>query len=66
MAIKMKVNFANIGVVVEAALTKDGKQFCVLAGDNLQSGIAGFGDTANKATSDFRKNFRNETIANVL
>ena len=32
---------------------KDGDQWCVLLGDNLQSGIAGFGKTPEKAIFDF-------------
>jgi hypothetical protein len=38
-------------------LSADGNQFCFLLGDDLQSGIAGFGDTAYKAMQDFNKNF---------
>jgi hypothetical protein len=30
-------------------LSKDGNQWCVLYGENLQEGIAGFGDTPRKA-----------------
>lgn len=37
--------------------SKDGNQFCFLFGDNLQEGIAGFGETVALAISDFVKNF---------
>jgi hypothetical protein len=36
---------------------QDGSQFCVLHGDDLQSGIAGFGDTVYKAICDFNMAF---------
>lgn len=38
-------------------LSIDGNQFCFLLGDDLQSGLAGFGDTPAKAAADFDKNF---------
>lgn len=31
----------------------DGSQWCALYGDNLQEGVAGFGDTPAKAAVDF-------------
>jgi hypothetical protein len=31
----------------------DGDQWCALYGDNLQEGVAGFGDTPDKASRDF-------------
>lgn len=34
---------------LECSLQKDGNQWCVLFGKDLQSGIAGFGDTPNDA-----------------
>lgn len=41
---------------------KDGNQWCILWGDNIQEGICGFGDTVNAAISDFNTNFYNERI----
>lgn len=35
----------------------DGNQWCVLYGENLQDGIAGFGDTLYLAILDFNKSF---------
>lgn len=32
---------------------RDGNQWCVLLGDDLQSGIAGFGDSPSLAIADF-------------
>ncbi|MEQ1519700.1 MAG: hypothetical protein ABL936_00345 [Aestuariivirga sp.] len=33
----------------------DGNQWCVLYGENLQDGVAGFGDTPRLAVYDFNK-----------
>jgi len=33
----------------------DGNQWCILYGETIQDGIAGFGDTPYKAVLDFRK-----------
>lgn len=40
-------------VVYKPKITKDGDQWCALLGDNLQEGVAGFGDTPNKACYAF-------------
>ena len=37
---------------------KDGNQWCVLLGGNLQDGICGFGDTPILSVLDFNRNFR--------
>ena len=34
---------------------KDGNQWCILAGDNIQEGICGFGDTIDEALYEFLK-----------
>lgn len=39
--------------VYKPKITKDGNQWCALLGDNLQEGVAGFGDTPNKACYAF-------------
>ena len=36
-----------------AKLSKDGNQWCWLYGDNLQEGVAGFGDTPVLAAREF-------------
>ena len=41
-------------------LYKDGTQWCVLAGDNIQEGIAGFGYTPGQAVSAFKVHYYNE------
>ena len=37
---------------------KDGDSWCVLYGEDLQSGIAGFGDTIVEAAEEFAKNMK--------
>lgn len=38
-------------------LSIDGNQWCALYGDDLQSGVAGFGDSVYLAMCDFNKNW---------
>lgn len=40
-------------VMLKPKLFKDGDKWCVLLGDDLQSGIAGFGDSPYKAILDW-------------
>lgn len=40
------------------SITKDDNQWCVLWGRNLQTGIAGFGDTIGEALADFASEIR--------
>ena len=46
-------------------LSQDGDQWCFLYGKNLQSGVAGFGDTPAQAVSNFNDNWRSEKIKKV-
>lgn len=41
---------------------KDGNEWCVLLGDNIQEGISGFGKTPLNAILDFNMKFRSEVI----
>jgi hypothetical protein len=50
---------------LKPAFGKDGNQFYFLLGENLQEGIAGFGDTVADAVSNFFHNYNNEKIAIV-
>ena len=50
-------------VLFRPSLSVDGNQFCVLYGTDLQSGIAGFGDTPDKAMRDFDKSWVNFDIS---
>jgi hypothetical protein len=40
-------------VLYRPALSFDGNQWCALYGNNLQDGVAGFGDSPAKAMDDF-------------
>lgn len=39
---------------------QDGDKYCYLYGENLQAGVAGFGNTAAEAMSDFCRAFYND------
>lgn len=41
----------------------DGNQWCALYGENLQDGVAGFGNTPADACIDFDKNWGGQTLA---
>lgn len=43
--------------LLKPKVSRDGNQWCVLYGDNLQEGIAGFGDTIYLAILDWNKSF---------
>jgi hypothetical protein len=45
----------NLFSILKPKLYEDGKQWCVLLGDDIQSGICGFGDTPRKALWAFNK-----------
>jgi len=41
--------------MLKPSIQRDGNQWCVLYGENLQEGIAGFGDSPYLAVLDFNK-----------
>ena len=43
--------------ILKPKFLKDGNMYCYLHGDDLQSGIAGFGETPYKTAVDFVKNY---------
>lgn len=45
----------NLVAILKPRVFIDGNMWCVLYGDNLQEGIAGFGETPRKAVYDFNK-----------
>lgn len=53
------INYAYTrpSTVFKPALSVDGNQWCALYGTDLQSGVAGFGDTPEKAMQDFDNNW---------
>jgi hypothetical protein len=42
-------------VLYKPAISLDGDKWCALLGDNLQIGVAGFGDTPAEAMAEFDK-----------
>ena len=44
-------------VIYRPNLSVDGDQWCALYGEDLQSGVTGFGDSPAKAMLDFNKNW---------
>jgi hypothetical protein len=44
-------------LMFQPTLSKDGDQWCVLLGANLQDGCSGFGDTPDAAFRDFDSHF---------
>ena len=44
-------------VLFRPSLSVDGNQWCALYGDDLQSGVAGFGDSPTSAMLDFDKSW---------
>lgn len=45
----------NLFALLKPELMRDGNQWCVLYGENLQEGIAGFGDSPTDAITDFNE-----------
>lgn len=50
-------------VLFRPRLSIDGNQWCALYGDNLQDGVAGFGDSPEAAMADFDKAWRTPIAA---
>jgi hypothetical protein len=48
-------------VLFRPAVFIDGNQWCALYGENLQDGVAGFGDSPAEAMWDFDKNWSDKT-----
>ena len=47
-------------MVLRPRMLPDGNQWCALYGENLQEGVAGFGDTPEKAAEAFDKAWRTD------
>lgn len=45
----------NLLSILKPRIMVDGNAWCILYGENLQDGVAGFGDTAYLAVLDFNK-----------
>jgi hypothetical protein len=69
-AAEMESNAANYKEIASRELTRpfmilmpkifmDGNKWCALYGENIQDGVAGFGDTPEMASKDFDKSWVN-------
>lgn len=48
-------NEFKLFAMLKPSLTREGNQWCVLYGEDLQVGIAGFGDSPHLAIMDFTR-----------
>lgn len=55
-----QVELTRFAVTLRPRLFIDGDQWCALYGENIQDGVAGFGDTPAKALSDFDAAFNKQ------
>lgn len=51
-------------VLMRPSISIDGNQWCALYGDNIQDGVAGFGDTPEKAMAAFDVAWFKEDVSN--
>jgi hypothetical protein len=49
-------------VLMRPAIFPDGNAWCALYGEDLQEGVAGFGDTPEAAAADFDKNWNTQKL----
>lgn len=55
--------YMDPSVMFRPALSIDGNQWCALYGENLQDGVAGFGDSPSLAMHDFNLNWSRSIAA---
>jgi hypothetical protein len=53
-------------VLFRPTVSLDGNMYCVLYGENLAAGCAGFGATMEAAMADFDKNWREQRLPSAL
>jgi hypothetical protein len=53
-------------VLFRPAISADGTMWCALLGDNLQEGVAGFGETPEAAMRAFDKAWTNERTPKAI
>ena len=56
-----EINTVLIEIVPDPRIFKDGDQWCALHGENIQEGIAGYGNTPNEALEDYIQMYRGKT-----
>lgn len=57
------MEMARPAVIFRPILSRDGDQWCFLLGENLQEGVAGFGNTPCAAALAFDQAFYKETVS---
>ncbi len=57
-AIQAAAQYERPSALYKPKLSVDGNQWCALYGDNLQDGVAGFGDSPEDAMWNFDKAWR--------
>lgn len=63
MAIVEAAGFVSAShVLMRPRVFPDGDQWCALYGEDLQMGVAGFGDTPAAACADFDRNWGNQRL----
>ena len=60
------IGHQNPSAIYKPKISIDGNMWCALYGDDLQSGVCGFGPTPEKAMQDFDHNWRNQTIIKLV
>lgn len=55
----------NLVALLRPRVFLDGNKWCVLYGENIMDGVAGFGDSPILAVYDFNKAWRREVPANT-
>jgi hypothetical protein len=50
----------NLFALLKPKIFRDGNKWCVLYGEDIQSGVAGFGKTPFEATRDWNKQWHEE------
>ena len=57
LSVAVQIEEMNLFSILNPKLFVDGNKWCVLYGDNIQSGVCGFGDSPEKAVWDFNKSW---------
>jgi len=54
---EVAARYGDPSAIYRPRLSIDGNQWCALYGENLQDGVAGFGDSPAQAMADFDRNW---------
>lgn len=60
------MEMARPSVLMRPRIFLDGDKWCALYGDNLQDGVAGFGDSAAEAMADFDKSWNETSTTKII